>query len=282
MSEQAAKTAARGKFQEMFGGGRVGKEAADDLLKLVDIMDAEFGKYISDSNSFVMRRIMLGGIGQTAIGGAALAGLAQGGVGAALPLTLLLAGGGYFLASPKSLKYMLDVYTDMERLNKAGKTMDVRNPPKSMVRLLNWAMEEDKDFPRIDPKNIDFEEVTQYLLNKNILVPELGFTPQAIDPKLRDQFYPELKVIDKASEEDLAKGMNYLNGSNVGSTQANEVVNYNSSTPAYTEFVDPRFLPQNTMPAIQAPTTQTITPQNFNMLFPNDPLGAAIAGNKQQ
>ena len=150
----------------MFGGGRVGKEVVDDLLKLVDIMDAEFGKYISDSNSFVMRRIMLGGIGQTAIGGLALAGLAQGGVVFALPLTLLLAGGGYFLASPKSLKYMLDVYTDMERLNKAGKTMDVRNPPKSMVRLLNWAMEEDKDFPRIDPKNIDFEEVTQYLLNK--------------------------------------------------------------------------------------------------------------------
>lgn len=282
MSASAAKTAARSKFEEMYGGGRVGKEAADDLLKLVDIMDAEFGKYISDSNSFVMRRIMLGGIGQTAIGGAALAGLAQGGVGAALPLTLLLAGGGYFLASPKSLKYMLDVYTDMERLNKAGKTMDVRNPPKSMVRLLNWAMAEDKDFPRIDPKNIDFEEVTQYLLNKNILVPELGFTPQAIDPKLRDQFYPELKVIDKAPEEDLAKGMEYLNGSNVGSTQANEVVNYSSSTPAYTEFVDPKYLPQNTMPAIQAPATQTITPQNFNMLFPNDPLGAAIAGNKQQ
>ena len=72
----------------MFGRGRVGKEVIDDLLKLVDIMDAEFGKYISDSNSFVMRRIMLEGIGQTAIGGVALAGLAQGGVGAALPLTL--------------------------------------------------------------------------------------------------------------------------------------------------------------------------------------------------
>ena len=281
MSASAAKTAARSKFEEMYGGGKVGKEAADDLLKLVDIMDAEFGKYISDSNSFVMRRIMLGGVGQTAIGGAALAGLAQGGIGAALPLTLLLAGGGYFLASPKSLKYMLDVYTDMERLNTLGKTMDVRNPPKSMVRLLNWAMDEDKDFPRIDPKNIDFEEVTQYLLNKNILVPELGFEPQAINPELRDQFYPELKVIQKASEEDLAKGMNYLNGSNKGATEANVVVNYqpnqNVQAPAYTEFVDPKYLPQN-----QLPVAQNINPQNFNALFPNDALGLAIANKGQQ
>ena len=284
MSEQAAKTAARGKFQEMFGGGKVGKDAADDLLKLVDIMDAEFGKYISDSNAFVMRRLMLSGVGQTAIGGAALAGFASGGVGAALPLTALLAGGGYFLANPKSLKYMLDVYTDMERLNKAGKTMDVRNPPKSMVRLLNWAMEEDKDFPRIDPKNIDFEEVTKYLLNKNILIPELGFTPQAIDPKLKDQFYPELKVVDKAPEEDLAKGLNYLEGSNKGSSQADAVVNLQPNqnrgfipTPNYQGLIDERYMPQ--VPS--APTAPAMTPQSFNMLFPNDPLGAAIAGKAQ-
>ena len=282
MSQNAAKNAARGKFEEMYGGGRVGKEAADNLMKLVDIMDAEFGKYISDSNAFVMRRLMLSGVGQTAIGGAALAGFASGGVGAALPLTALLAGGGYFLANPKSLKYMLDVYTDMERLNKAGKTMDVRNPPKSMVRLLNWAMEEDKDFPRIDPKNIDFEEVTNYLLNKNILIPELGFSPQAIDPKLRDQFYPELKVIEKASEEDVAKGVNYLEGTTKGSQQAEQVVNYQPTqsiptTPAYQGFVDPKYLPQT-----QAPATQTITPQNYSTIFPNDPLGAAIAGRGQQ
>ena len=285
MSEQAAKTAARAKFEVMYGGGQVGKKAADDLLKLVDIMDAEFGKYISDSNAFVMRRLMLSGVGQTAIGGAALAGFASGGVGAALPLTALLAGGGYFLANPKALKYMLDVYTDMERLNKAGKTMDVRNPPKSMVRLLNWAAEEDKDFPRIDPKKIDFEEVTNYLLNKNILIPELGFSPQAIDPKLRDQFYPELKVIENASEEDLAKGMNYLNGSNKGTSEANAIVNFQpnqgqgfAKTPNYVGLVDPKFLPQ----APQMPTAPTMTSQKFNMLFPNDPLGAAIAGGGQQ
>ena len=33
-----------------------------------------------------------------------------------------------------------------------------------MFKLLNWAKQEDKDFPDVDPKKIDFEEVTDYLI----------------------------------------------------------------------------------------------------------------------
>jgi hypothetical protein len=280
MSPDAAKKAAFDKFAEMYGGGMQGKEAARDLLKLVDIMDAEFGKAISDSNQYIMRRLMLSGVGQTAIGGAAFAGLAAGGIGAALPITALLAGTGYFLSNPKALKYMLDVYTDMQRFDKLGKQFNPANPPKSMMRLLNWAAEEDKDFPDVDPKKINFQEITDYLLNKNILIPELGFTPQAINPKLRNQFYPELKVIDKAPDAELAGGINYLKGANKGSQQAEAVINFqppvsNQQAPIYNQFVDPRYLPQQ-------PAQTTVTPQNYNMLFPNDALGQAIAERGQQ
>ena len=78
---------------------------------------------------------------------------------------------------------MLDVYSDLERFDKLGKVMSPTNMPKSMFRLLNWAAEEDKDFPDVDPKKIDFEEVTDYLINKNIKVPALGFSTNAFPPK---------------------------------------------------------------------------------------------------
>ena len=32
--------------------------------------------------------------------------------------------------------------------------MSPTNMPKSMFRLLNWAAEEDKDFPDVDPKKV--------------------------------------------------------------------------------------------------------------------------------
>lgn len=281
MSDEAAKVQAMDKFSEMYGGGRAGKEAARNLIELVSIMDKEYGKYISDSNAYLMRRIMLSGAGQTAIGGGFLAGAAaSGGVLNALPLTLMLAGGGYLLASPKSLKYMLDVYTDFERLDKQGKKVTVANVPKSLMRLLNWAAEEDKDFPDVDPKKIDFNEVTDYLLNKNILIPELGFSAQALPKDKRDHFFPELNVVDKSSEAQNAGGVNFLNGSLQGGQKAEEVVNYQppasvQQQPTYQQFVDPKYLPQQ-------PAQTTITPQNYNMLFPNDPLGEAIANRGGQ
>ena len=288
MTEAAAKKLARGRFEVMYGGGQKGREAANNLIELVDIMDKEFGKYISDSNQYLMRRIMLSGAGQTAIGGGFIAGAAaSGGILNALPLTIMLASTGAVLASPKALKFMLDVYTDYERLAKLNKRIDPLNPPRSVFKLLNWMGEEDKDFPNVDPRKINFEEVTDYLLTKNLLVPQLGFTPQAINPKLRSQFFPELDVINKSSEAEIAGGMNYLKGSAQGTQNAENVVNYQpennyQQAPRYEQFVDPRYLQQSTPLPQAAPQQKVVTPQNYNMLFPNDSLGQAILQNEQQ
>jgi len=288
MTEAAAKKLARGRFEVMYGGGEKGRKAANDLIELVDIMDKEFGKYISDSNQYLMRRIMLSGAGQTAIGGGFIAGAAaSGGILNALPLTIMLASTGAVLASPKALKFMLDVYTDYERLAKLNKRIDPLNPPRSVFKLLNWMGEEDKDFPNVDPRKINFEEVTDYLLTKNLLVPQLGFTPQAINPKLRSQFFPELDVINKSSEAEIAGGMNYLKGSAQGTQNAENVVNYQpennyQQAPRYEQFVDPRYLQQSTPVPQAAPQQKVVTPQNYNMLFPNDSLGQAILQNEQQ
>jgi len=146
--------------------------------------------------------------------------------------------------------------------------------PKSMMRLLNYLAEEDKDFPNVDPKKVDFEEVTDYLINKNILVPELGFTPQTLRPSEKNRMYPELETIDRSSQEEDVAGVNYLDGFDRGGAEATAVTNARpqqayTPPPAYQTLVDPQYL--------GGQPTQPINQQQYQSLFPNDPLGQAIA-----
>ncbi len=178
---------------------------------------------------------------------------------------------------------MPDVYSDLEKCDKLGKTVSVTNMPKSMFRLLNWAAEEDKDFPDVDPKKINFEEVTDYLINKNIKVPALGFNTNAFPAKIKDELYPELKVVDKSTQAEDVSGVNFLVGNDKGGQTANAIVNYQppantmNTTPAYQGLVDPRYL--------QTQNVQNLQPVNanqFKALFPNDPLSQAIVERGQQ
>tara|TARA_R100001460_G_scaffold108381_1_gene159298 strand:- start:33 stop:3128 length:3096 start_codon:yes stop_codon:yes gene_type:complete len=288
--DSASKQASIAKWTEMYGGGRQGKEAAQNLGKLIDLMEAEYGKVISDSNSYLMRRIMLSGPGQSVIAGGLFAGAAaSGGIMGAIPLTFILAAGGYYLANPKSLKFLLDVYTDLERMEKLGRRATPQNVPKSMFKLLNWAAQEDKDFPQVDPKKIDFEEVTDYLLNKDILIPQYGFSVNAINSKLKDRFYPELKTVKEGTNEAAIGGVNYIKGSDEGVNVANQTINFvppapnNVSVPNVANTTTPNFgSPAYTKMAPQVFQPQANRKQQFQSLFPNDALSAAIAERGQQ
>ena len=276
-TDEASKEASMAKWTEMFGGGASGKAAANDLRQLIDIIDKEYGKLISDSQQFIMRKLILSG---GAIGGA----FVLGGPAAAIPFALLLGGGGYLLSNPKSVKLLLDVYTDMERFDKLGKTISPTNMPKSMFKLLNWAADEDKDFPDIDPKKINFEEVTDYLINKNIKVPAFGFSTNAINPKLRKDLFPEIDVINRSSQAEDIGGVNFLEGSDKGGQTATAIANYmpqsSGQAPPYQGLVDPKYLSQQPVQPVQP--VANVNTQQFKSLFPNDPLGQAIADRGQQ
>ena len=276
-TDEASKEASMAKWEEMFGGGAKGRAAANDLRQLIDILDKEYGKVISDPATFIQRRIILGSVAGAGTG----AFLAGGGtIAAAIPLALLLGGGGYILSSPQALRLLLDVYSDIERFDKLGKVMSPANMPKSMFKLLDWAAQEDKDFPDVDPKKINFEEVTDYLINKNIKVPALGFSTNAFPKKIRDELYPENLIIDKSTQAEDISGVNFLNGSDKGGVEANNIVNYIppantiNPTPAYQGLVDPKFLPPQNI--------QPVNANQFKALFPNDPLSQAIAERGQQ
>jgi len=276
-TDEASKEASMAKWTEMFGGGASGKAAANDLRQLIDIIDKEYGKVISDSQQFIMRKLILSG---GAIGGA----FVLGGPAAAIPFAMLLAGGGYVLSNPKSVKLLLDVYTDMERYDKLGKTISPTNMPKSMMKLLNWAADEDKDFPDIDPKKINFEEVTDYLINKNIKVPAFGFSTNAINPKLKKDLFPEIGVVDRSSQAEDIGGVNFLEGSDKGGQTATAIANYmpqsSGQAPSYQGLVDQKYLSQQPVQPVQP--VANVNTQQFKSLFPNDPLGQAIADRGQQ
>ena len=279
-TDEASKEASMAKWTEMFGGGAQGKAAANDLRQMIDILDKEYGKLISDSQQFIMRRLILQGGAAGAAGAFVIGG---GSIAAAIPFALLLGSGGYLLSSPKALKLMLDVYSDIERFDKLGKVMSPTNMPKSMFRLLNWAAEEDKDFPNVDPKKIDFEEVTDYLINKNIKVPALGFSTNAFPKKIREELFPEQNVIKNSSQAEDVSGVNFLVGNDKGGQTANTIVNFEppantmSTTPAYKGLVDPKYLQTQNIQSIQP-----VQANQFKALFPNDPLSQAIAERGQQ
>ena len=279
-TDEASKEASMAKWTEMFGGGAQGKAAANDLRQMIDILDKEYGKLISDSQQFIMRRLILQGGAAGAAGAFVIGG---GSIAAAIPFALLLGSGGYLLSSPKALKLMLDVYSDIERFDKLGKVMSPTNMPKSMFRLLNWAAEEDKDFPNVDPKKIDFEEVTDYLINKNIKVPALGFSTNAFPKKIREELFPEQNVIKNSSQAEDVSGVNFLVGNDKGGQTANTIVNFEppantmSTTPAYKGLVDSKYLQTQNIQSIQP-----VQANQFKALFPNDPLSQAIAERGQQ
>ena len=117
-------------------------------------------------------------------------------------------------------------------------------------------------------------------------MPQFGFSTKAIIPRERERLFPEQKVIEKAPVQEDIGGVNFLEGSNVGGQTANNIVNYmptqDLTTPPYTRFVDPKFL-QGVTPV---QPVQNMNPvqrqQQFKSLFPNDPLGEAIAGQGQR
>jgi hypothetical protein len=263
------------KFTAMYGGGKTGREAGENLLKLVDILDKEFSTKIADVSTFMSRRFVLGGLG--ALGTLGGVGLAAGLPGI-VAFGLFAGGGGYLLSNPKTLKYMLDVYSDFERMER-GELKTQANFPKSLIRLLNYTFQEEKDFPRVNPNKINAEELTNYLYNKNILIPQLGFDPDVLRRDIKDRMYPELKQIDKGTDMDAIKGTNFLNGSALGTLKANKVID------AQPQTNQQQVQPNNVMqaPAAVSPQTNNMQMNRAQMvqsLFPNDAYSQAIAQNQ--
>ena len=104
-----------------YGGGKQGAEALNNLERFIKYTKALEDVPISETSSFLQRRLTLGGssaiLGGFVLGGG---GLATGNIFAPLVFLYLSTRAGKILSDPTSLRYMMDVLSPEERVARAA------------------------------------------------------------------------------------------------------------------------------------------------------------------
>ena len=273
----------RDKIREIFGGGASGEKALqriDDIIKIKQSLD---GVTYRDPSTFVQRAVTLQAGSSRAISASATA--AAFGIGSTLKLILgarLL--GGQLLVNPKVGESLMEL-NKYERFMTGNNALSPRLTPQissTFVRFINSLMEAEGDDFRVDPNNIDFEEIQNKIRSLDPNLPLNNSFDFGSMPKFtRDRIYPEFEIAKNLPNEVAQAGDDYLQGSNLialSDEQFNQVAN---SEP----------MVQATEPAAMVPPTEPTamtmgqTPQatgqeqaqQFAALFPQDTLGQAVA-----
>ena len=282
---------------DMYGGGTKGYKALSHLEDFVEYTKRLTDVPITNSSSFIQRRLTLGGA-------SSLAGVALGfgGSAAASPFapfvlfaTALRA--GKILSDPFLLRQINDVLTpkEVEAVLKGGKAFGttqagiitpkaylggLRLKREAFARFMNKAFGDDDDFVPVDPDNINLQAITDYLNSKDVelIKPNYGSDGDNLPFSTIAKMYDE-EVMKAPNEEEQAEEANFIQGGlqakkefnanflidseqnkgEVGDEEINQQVNINQ---------------QATQPATGQ---QQVNAAQFQALFPNDPTGAAIA-----
>tara|TARA_R100001163_G_scaffold40259_1_gene30554 strand:- start:1782 stop:4886 length:3105 start_codon:yes stop_codon:yes gene_type:complete len=242
---------------------------------------------VTNSSTFIQRRLQLSGLG-------GLTGVAIGaGAGAytnnpALTfLSFLLVGryAGRVLVDPDLLR----IVNDTLRPEEIAKIVKGRVTPKAKIlpakkrqtffKALNKFSSDDADFIEIDPNNVDFEQVTNYLNDKAVSIdtpnygPNLENIPESTLRVMYDEELTQLPTEKQKTEE-----------TNLYSAMDNSIQQ------ARNAFEDPRDniaqsevpnLPLPQVPQIATQPTGQVTAEQVQTLFPFDTTTAAIAQRRQ-
>lgn len=283
IGDDSSIAASKSKLIEMYGGGKQGREALNHLEGIVRIMRAEADVPIADSSVFLQRRFTLGA--GRAIGGGLLA---MGGM-ANLPLTIafVLASRsvGHALGSPTMLRKTFDLFSTLERMGISGNKIENRQYAKLFHEWLNYWGDEPKDFPKVSPNNIDFREISNYLLQMQSQVPESNFDKEGLNDEIRKRAFYEEYQLEKAPADVIAAGSNFIRGT------VSALDNQIKVDDADTQALSTPKLPTNPQGASvaanaqlpgQAPGAGQNVRENYANLFPQDNLGQAIANRNAQ
>ena len=284
-----------------YGGGKQGAEALNNLERFIRYTKALEDVPISETSSFLQRRLTLGGssaiLGGFVLGGG---GLATGNVFAPLVFLYLSTRAGKILSDPTSLRYMMDVLSPEERVAKAAGevgTKKVLGVPvttgetraRAFARFANYLADEEQDLPRVDPKDIKPEEIIQRLQNTPTRVPKQGFKYSDLPKSERERMFPEMEAKNYAPPAYNLEADAFRNSYMQGNTRALTALNqdYGVGAPATTAVAEEEQAGQNVANALQPPKVQPltapaqpITGEKYAGLFPFDVLGQGIA-NKQ-
>jgi hypothetical protein len=200
---------------------------------------------------------------------------------------LLLVGryAGRVLTDPQLLRIVNDALRPEEiaqiitgRVTPKAKVLPARKR-ETFFKALNKFFNDDDDFVQIDPNNVNFQEVTDFLNNKAVTIDTPNYGPNL-------ENVPESTVVAMYDEEltKLPNEEQKVEEANLYSGMADSV------SQAKDAFEDPRDdLQQTEVPNIpinlqnvnvNLPTGQ-ITAQDLQSLFPFDTTSAAIAQRRQ-
>ncbi|MEY3811088.1 MAG: hypothetical protein RIT11_99 [Pseudomonadota bacterium] len=285
-----------------YGGGKQGAEALNNLERFIKYTKALEDVPISETSSFLQRRLTLGGssaiLGGFVLGGG---GLATGNIFAPLVFLYLSTRAGKILSDPTSLRYMMDVLSPEERVAKAAGevgTKKVLGVPvttgetraRAFARFANYLADEEQDLPKVDPKNIKPEEIIQRLQNTPTRVPKQGFKYSDLPKSERERMFPEMEVRNYAPPAYNLEADTFRNFYVQGNTRALTALNqdYGVGAPAATAVAEEEQAQQTAGNALQPPRIQPLTTpqaaqqpeareQQVKNLFPFDTLSQQIA-----
>jgi hypothetical protein len=285
-----------------YGGGKQGAEALNNLEKFIRYTKALEDVPISETSSFLQRRLTLGGssaiLGGFVLGGG---GIATGNIFAPLVFLYLSTRAGKILSDPTSLRYMMDVLSPEERVVRAAGevgTKKVLGVPvttgetraRAFARFANYLADEEQDLPKVNPKDIKPEEIIQRLQNTPTRVPKQGFKYSSLPKEQRERMFPEMEVKNYAPPAYNLEADAFRNSYVQGNTRALTALNqdYGVGAPAATAVAEEEQAQQTAGNALQPPRIQPLTTpqaaqqpeareQQVKNLFPFDTLSQQIA-----
>ena len=288
-------------IEEMYGGGQKGADARGHLENFVDYSKKLTDIPITNSSSFIQRRLTLGGA-------SSLAGVALGfgGSAAASPLapfvlfaTALRA--GKILSDPYLLRQINDVLTpkEVEAVLKGGKAFGttqagvinpkaylagLRTKREAFARFMNKAFGDDDDYVPVDPDNIDLKRITEYLNSKDVemIKPNYGNNAGNVPMKTIQQMYDE-EVMQAPSEEEQAEEENFIEGGLIAQNEFNSTflpeAQVKKLEPGGEAVTVNQQMPMN-QGQVQ-PATGQVTSQQVESIFPRDDLLIAAAKRRE-
>jgi hypothetical protein len=302
---------AKEKMISLLGGRAQSKE----FEKFLTYMKAVSDTPIADTSTFMQRRLQLGGLnsftGALVLGGSAA-------VNPFAPALFILLGrrAGQILTDPIAMRAFNDALNPDEQIKllmgqKVGngvpgvlgigrryfKGRDIQTAAnilkspsvvgrlgltqkrEAFARLVNYLNESDADIPRVDPKTVTPEEITERMGQLDAKVPAPNYNEDTIPEKNYEVMFAQDFSGTSGNLQTDTNAVEMLstatqNEAMVDTEEAPVEAEEKTSIMADLQLESPVAQPPV---APVPPATGQVNPQSFQALFPNDPTGAAIA-----
>jgi hypothetical protein len=296
-----------------------GRGQAKEFEKFLTYMKAVSDTPIADTSTFMQRRLQLGGLNSFA-GAVVLGGSAA--VNPFAPALFVLLGrrAGQILTDPIAMRAWNDALNPEEQIallmgKKVGdgvpgvlgigrryfKGRDIQTAAnilqkpgvvarlgltqkrEAFARLMNYLNESDADVPRINPKDVSPDEITERLLQLDALVPAPIYNEKTIPKQNYETLFADDFSGSSGNLEQDNNSVNMLRAATGNEAMVNQEEAPIEEVEKTSVMEDLEFeSPVQPQPMVQgAPATGQVTPQQVSALFPNDPTSALIAARRQ-